>query len=105
MTPCRSRRILLQGAEHLKKKQRTLPTEPPGAGDKNGEVTIAWNAHREPRLVGHVPHNDGPKHVQALLNKYADCPIPEIKRLCKTPRKWQKEIIASFAGGHRHYRT
>lgn len=92
----RSRRLLLQGAEHLKKKQRTLLTELLEAGDKDGEVTIAWNAYQELRLIYYVPHPDGPGQVQALLNKFGDCPIPEVKRLCKTLKKWQTEICAYF---------
>ena len=93
----RSRRLLLQGAEHLKKKQRDLLTELLEAGDKDGEVTIAWNAYQELRLIYYVPHADGPGQVQALLNKFGDCPIPEVKRLCKTLKKWQTEICAYFA--------
>ncbi|MBP2374798.1 hypothetical protein JOF46_002710 [Paeniglutamicibacter psychrophenolicus] len=72
-------------------------TNLPGAGDKDGEVTIAWNAYQELRLIYYVPHADGPQQVQTLLNIYADCPIPEVKRLCKTLKKSRKEIAAYVA--------
>ncbi len=95
----RIRRTLLQGAEHLTDKQLAALNTRLEAGDPESEVTIGWHCYQELRLIYHVRHHDGKRTLQKLLDKYASCPIPEIKRLIGTLNRWKTEISAYFDTG------
>lgn len=95
----RIRRSLLQGAEHLTEKQLTALNTRLETGDPDSEVTIGWHCYQELRLTYHVQHHDGKYILQKLLDKYATCPMPEIKRLIGTLTRWKTEISAYFNTG------
>lgn len=92
----KSRRLLLQGVEHLVEKQLVRLRELLDAGDPNGEVTVAWHAYQDLRMIYHVRLEEGSTYFLAMLEKYSDCPVPEIKRLCTTLKKWKEQICAYF---------
>lgn len=92
----KSRRLLLQGVEHLENKQLNKLRELLDAGDPEGAVTVAWHAYQDLRMIYHVKLTEGSTYFLAMLEKYSDCPIPEIKRLCKTLKNWKEEICAYF---------
>ncbi len=94
------RRTLLTGEEHLTDRQRQrLETYLP-VGDPNYEVEVAWRVYQ---LVRSIYHAESPAAGRTIAEKVLDslhtCPIPEVKRLGKTLRRWREEILAYFTTG------
>lgn len=94
------RRTLLTGEEHLTDRQRArLETYLP-VGDPGYEVEVAWRCYQ---LVRSIYHADTPAQGRQVAEKVLDnlhtCPIPEVKRLGKTLRRWREEILAYFTTG------
>lgn len=87
---------LLQGVENLVEKQLAKLRDLLDTGDPNGEVTVAWHAYQDLRMIYHVKLQEGSTYFLAMLEKYSDCPVAEIKRLCNTLRKWKEHICAYF---------
>lgn len=94
------RRTLLTGEEHLTDRQRQrLETYLP-VGDPDYEVEVAWRCYQ---LVRSIYHAETPQRGREVAEKVLDtlhtCPIPEVKRLGKTLRRWREEILAYFTTG------
>jgi transposase len=94
------RRTLLTGVEHLTNKQRQRLSKYLPVGDPDGEVELAWQVYQRVRSIYHA---DSPAAGRQIAQKVIDtlhtCPIPEVKRLGKTMRRWREEILAYFATG------
>jgi transposase len=94
------RRTLLTGVEHLTNKQRQRLNKYLPVGDPDGEVELAWQVYQRVRSIYHA---DSPAAGRQIAQKVIDtlhtCPIPEVKRLGKTMRRWREEILAYFATG------
>ena len=92
----KSRRLLLQGGEHLVEKQLVKIREMLAARDPDGEVTVACHAYQDLRMTYHVKLEEGGTYFLAMLEKYSNYPVPETKRLCNTLKKWKERICAYF---------
>ena len=42
---------------------------------------------------------EGVSRFQRLVGKFESCPVPEVKRLVKTLKRWKTEILAYFDTG------
>lgn len=94
------RRLLTIGAEHLKPRMVEKIDEKLRAGDPDWEVTIAWDCYQALRRVYQAETGrEGTSRFEALVVKFASCPVPEVKRLVGTLKRWRKEILAYFATG------
>lgn len=94
------RRTLLTGEEHLTDRQRQRLEKYLPVGDPNYEVEVAWRVYQ---LVRSIYHAESPTEGRTVAEKVLDslhtCPIPEVKRLGKTLRRWREEILAYFTTG------
>lgn len=94
------RRTLLTGDEHLTDRQRERLDRYLPIGDPNGEVEVTWSVYQQVRSIYHAEsQSTGRKLAEKLLDRLHTCPIPEVKRLGKTLRRWREEILAYFATG------
>ncbi len=94
------RRTLLSGDEHLTDRQRERLDKYPPIGDPDGEVEVTWSVYQQVRSIYHAEsQSTGRKLAEKLLDTLHTCPIPEVKRLGKTLRRWREEILAYFATG------
>lgn len=57
-------------------------------------MTVAWHAYQDLRMIYRMKLTEGATYFHAMPEKYADCPICEVKRLCITLKKWKEEICA-----------
>jgi transposase len=94
------RHILHAGPEHLTDRQRARLTQALDADERHDEVTLAWLCAQQVRAVYHA---ESPAAGRALAEKiveaFPSCPIPEIRRLGKTLRRWRKAFLAYFDTG------
>jgi transposase len=91
------RRTLLTGDEHLTDRQRErldkyLPIGDPMARLRSPGASTSRSARS-------TTPSTGRKLAEKLLDTLHTCPIPEVKRLGKTLRRWREEILAYFATG------
>jgi transposase len=94
------RRTLLTGREHLTDRQRQrLATYLP-VGDPDRAVEVAWLVYQQVRSIYHAANPAAGRQIaEKVLDTLHTCPIPEIKRLGRTLRRWHAEILAYFATG------
>ena len=94
------RRTLLTGTEHLTDRQRQRLEKYLPVGDPDAEVEVTWRVYQQVRSIYHA---ESPAAGRAVAEKVLDtlhtCPIPEVKRLGKTLRRWREEILAYFTTG------
>jgi Transposase len=94
------RRTLQTGDEHLTDRQRERLDKYLPIGDPNGEVEVTCSVYQQVRSIYHAEsQSTGRKLAEKLLDTLHTCPIPEVKRLGKTLRRWREEILAYFATG------
>ena len=94
------RRTLLTGVEHLTERQRARLDKYLPVGDPSGEVEVTWNVYQQVRSIYHADSPAAGRRIaQKVLDTLHTCPIPEVKRLGKTLRRWREEILAYFATG------
>lgn len=63
-------------------------------------VMIAWDCYQALRRVYHAETGqEGASRSETLVGEFASCPVPEVKRLAGTLKRWRKEILAYFATG------
>lgn len=94
------RRLLTMGAEHLTTAMAERVDDKLQAGDPDWEVTIAWDCYQGLRRVYQAQSGqEGTSRFEALVGKFASCPIPEVKRLVGTLKRWRAEILAYFDTG------
>ena len=89
------RRTLLVGAERLTDKGQARLTAALAAGDPDAEV---WFAHHIKELLRRVYRADGLHDATGRLEAfYAEADlveIPEVRRLARTIRRWQTQLLA-----------
>jgi transposase len=94
------RHIMHAGPERLTDRQRARLTRALDADERHDEVTLAWLCAQQIRAVYHA---DTPAAGRALAEKiiqaFPSCPIPEIRRLGKTLRRWRTAFLAYFDTG------
>jgi len=96
----RVRNILRAGAERLTSRQWDRIETYLGAGDPDGEVTIAWQCYQRLRSTYHLPDlREARTLAESLVTALPSCPIPEIARLGRTLRRWKDQFLAYFTTG------
>lgn len=94
------RRTLLTGEEHLTDRQRQRLEKYLPVGDPDAEVEVAWRVYQQVRSIYHAESPAAGRAIaETVLESLHTCPIPEIKRLGKTLRRWREEVLAYFATG------
>ena len=67
------------------------------ADERHLEVFVAWQCGQQLRRVYHQRDPAaGRQLAEQIVASFASCPIPEIARLGRTLKKWQKEFLAYF---------
>jgi transposase len=91
------RRVLRRRADRLTPSALARLDAALDAGDPHGEVTVAWWAAQQLCLAyAHTNLAAGRAHADALIDKFLDCPVPEVARLGRTLAVWRKEFLAYF---------
>ncbi|XAS78300.1 ISL3 family transposase (plasmid) [Dermatophilaceae bacterium Sec6.4] len=89
--------ILRCGQERLTDRQRARLDRAIAADERHEEVYLAWQASQ---LVRDAYKNKdlptGRATAQRILGCFATCPIPEIKRLGTTLKRWKEAFLAYF---------
>lgn len=94
------RRTLLTGEEHLTDRQRQRLARYLPVGDPDCEVEVTWRVYQQVRSIYHADTRAaGQAIAEKVLDSLHTCPIPEVKRLGNTLRRWRNEILAYFATG------
>lgn len=94
------RRLLTRNQHTLTARQRQRITAALAAGDPRAEVELAWHcAQRVHQIYRSASRPEGRAAADWALNVLHDCPVPEIARLGRTLRRWQRELLAYFETG------
>jgi transposase len=94
------RRVLRRRADRLTPTAMARLDAALDAGDPHGELTVAWWAAQQLCLAyAHTNLTAGRAHADALIDKFLDCPVPEVARLGRTLAVWRKEFLAYFDTG------
>jgi transposase len=89
--------VLRCGAERLTDKQKARLTQAIEADERHDEVHIAWQCAQQLRAAYHADNlSEGKKIAEKVLASFPTCPIPEIKRLGKTLKRWREAFLAYF---------
>jgi hypothetical protein len=93
-------RTPLTGDEHLTDRQRARLARYLPVGKPDAEIEVAWRVYQLVRSIYHAPTPSEVRWVaEKVPNNLHTCPIPEVKRLGKTLRRWRAEILAYFTTG------
>jgi transposase len=85
------------GAERLTDKQKARLGKAFIADDRHVEVELAWQCAQQLRAAYKATKlKDGRKIAEKVLASFPTCPIPEIKRLGKTLKRWREAFLAYF---------
>ena len=85
------------GAEKLTDKQQARLDKAFSADDRHVEVEVAWRCAQQLRAAYHADNlHDGRKIAEKVLASFPTCPIPEIRRLGKTLKRWREAFLAYF---------
>ena len=96
----RIRRLLTTGAKHLTDRGRARLEAALQTGDPNLEVTVAWHAYQQLRSMFTAPNPAAGEAIALkVLESFPTCPIPEIARIGRTLRAWQRQLLAYFDTG------
>ena len=91
------RRVLRRRRDRLSTMARARLQAGLIAGDRDGEVTLAWTIAQD--LMDLYRLNDpdlARTRAAALITDLRDCPIAELARLGRTLHAWQVELCAHF---------
>jgi transposase len=89
--------VLRCGAERLTDKQKARLTKAIEADERHDEVHIAWQCAQQLRAAYQAENlSEGKKIAEKVLASFPTCPIPEIKRLGKTLKRWREAFLAYF---------
>ncbi len=92
--------VLRCGAERLTDKQKARLDKAIAADERHDEVHIAWQCAQQLRAAYKAGKlSDGKKIAEQVLASFPTCPIPEIKRLGKTLKRWREAFLAYFDTG------
>ena len=85
------------GAERLTDKQKARLDKAFDADERHVEVQVAWQCAQQLRAAYKADKlSDGKKIAEKVLASFPTCPIPEIKRLGKTLKRWSAAFLAYF---------
>ena len=85
------------GAERLTDKQKARLDKAFASDTRHEEVQVAWQCAQQLRAAYKTDNlSDGKKTAEKVLASFASCPIPEIKRLGKTLKRWSAAFLAYF---------
>ena len=94
------RMILRCGEEKLTERQRARLDRAIAANEAHEEVYIAWQCAQQLRAAYRHPNlAEGRRIAQRVLAAFATCPIPEIRRLGTTLKRWRNAFLACFGCG------
>ncbi len=89
--------MLRCGADRLTDKQKTRLEAAIQADERHDEVHIAWQCAQQLRAAYKADNlSAGKKIAEKVLASFPSCPIPEIKRLGKTLKRWREAFLAYF---------
>ena len=89
--------VLRCGAERLTDKQKTRLDKAFAADERHLEVEVAWQCAQKLRAAYKADNlSEGKKIAEQVLSSFPTCPIPEIKRLGKTLKRWREAFLSYF---------
>ena len=89
--------VLRCGTERLTDKQKARLGKAFVANERHVEVELAWQCAQLLRSAYKAPNlKDGRKIAEKVLASFPTWPIPEIKRLGKTLKRWREAFLAYF---------
>jgi transposase len=89
--------VLRCGAERLTDKQKSRLEKAFEVDERHDEVHIAWQCAQQLRSAYKAAKlSEGKKIAEKVLASFPTCPIPEIKRLGKTLKRWREAFLAYF---------
>ena len=92
--------ILRCARERLTAKQNYRLYAAFAARDEHVQVEIAWQCASQLRDAYHVADlTEGRKIAERVLQSFPTCPIPEIRRLGKTLKRWKDAFLAYWTTG------
>ncbi len=93
----RIRNLLRCAEERLTERQQVRLTAAVEADERHLEVFVAWQCGQQLRQVYHQPDPaTGRRLAEQIVASFSTCPIPEVARLGRTLKRWQKEFLAYF---------
>lgn len=91
------RMILRCGEEKLTDRQRARLERAIAADVAHEEVYVAWQCAQQLRAAYRDPNlAEGRRIAQRVLAAFSTCPIPEIRRLGTTLKRWRQAFLAYF---------
>lgn len=88
------------GEEKLTDRQRARLDRAIAADERHDEVLVAWLCAQQLRAAYKATSMvEGRRIAEKVLASFPTCPIPEIKRLGKTLKKWREAFLAYFDTG------
>jgi len=91
------RHLLRASAERLTEKRQHRLATALAADERHVEVEVAYLCSQELRSVYHQPTMaKGRAVAEKVVASFPTCPIPEIRRLGKTLKKWRTAFLAYF---------
>ena len=89
--------VLRCGADRLTDKQKARLGKAFDADERHDEVNVAWQCAQQLRSAYKATDlKEGRKIAEKVLASFPTCPIPEIKRLGKTLKRWREAFLAYF---------
>lgn len=94
------RTILRCGAENLTDRQRARLARAIAADERHDEVHLAWQCAQQLRAAYQAKNTlEGRRIAEKILVSFPTCPIPEIRRLGNTLKRWRDAFLAYFDTG------
>jgi transposase len=91
------RNVLRCGEEKLTDKQKARLAKALDADERHVEVELAWRCAQQLRAAYKADSlAEGRRIAEKVLASFPSCPIPEIKRLGKTLKRWREAFLAYF---------
>jgi len=97
----RIRRLLRRAAEGLSPTGSDRLETGLALGDTDGELTQAWIAAQELRLIYRRAHDlpDARRRLHDVVQRCIYSHVPELLRLARTLHAWTEELLAYFSTG------
>jgi transposase len=91
------RRVLRRRVDRLPNAASARLDAALAAGDPDGEVAVAWWAAQQLCLAYAMRDLTAARtFADGLIDRFLDCPVPEIARLGRTLAVWRREYLAYF---------
>ncbi len=89
--------LRIAGEENLTDRQQARLDAAFTAREEHLEIELAWRCAQQVRSCYHQPtHAAGRQVAEKIIAAFPSCPIPEIRRLGKTLRRWKSAFLAYF---------